>query len=529
MLHLYVKIRKAKEFPMKIKKTHILIYSLYIFLYCQLLVISFHLPMLADDFVYSFSKADGTRIMSIIDIFKSCSFEYFNSNGRFIVNFVNQLLLLDNNLLIYRLIYPLPFIGILVCIFYFVKGHFPINKSDIPIISLIIILILISKWEVLNQTLFWFTGYSNYIFPMFFIFLALLPISDVLLNRSNQELLKDKYKYLFLVIGFIAGFSMEHYGLILLCFILCAIIYVKLKHNKIDKCLYFLLIGTVIGFSFLIFSPGLWIKNSQTTAEFNTLELIHFGYTRFLYTYFALNQQYFLILGIISSFAYFKLNCNKLLKISLLLISFISIVISIELLIDIPILIPQNYHKLLLGAWSFYVDSKPELIYETLIYGLEFLNILVLTSIYTKKRKSFFPLLLIISSICAQMIFIISTKGVERAAFISSVLLVILILFLLNELIKKSSIPLNYLLTTVSIVTLLLIGIIYINQYKIFLENTDTILEAKLSNTNEIYLTNYDYKYVFKSELDDSNQQNWIIKSIRNYYELSVDTIIIFK
>lgn len=514
---------------MKIKKTNILIYSFYIFMYYQLLMISFHLPMLADDFVYCFSKADGTKVLSLIDIFKSCYFEYFDSNGRFIVNFLNQLLLLNDNLLVYRLIYPLPFIGILFCVFYFIRGRFPTKKSDIPSISIIIILILISRWEVLNQTFFWFTGYSNYILPMFFIFLALLPISDILLNRTSQKLLKDKYKYLFLFIGFIAGFSMEHYGLILLCFILCAIIYNKSRHNKIDKCLYFLFIGTIIGFSLLIFSPGLWNKNIQTTTEFNTIELIHFGYTRFLYTYFALNQQYFLILGIISSLIYFKLDCNKLIKVFLLSISFISILIPFELLINTPILIPQNYHNLLLGAWSFYIDTRHELVYETLIYGMEFLNIFVLTSIFIKKRKSYFPLLITVSSICAQMIFIISTKGVERAALISSVLIIILILLLITELNIKNNTYLNYLVAISSIVILAFIGITYINQYKIFMKNTDTITYAKSNNTNEIYLTNYDYKYVFISELDDSNQQNWILKSIRNYYDLSSDVIIKFK
>jgi len=511
-----------------ISKRSNIIYAFYIMIYCQLLVISFHLPLLADDFVYSFSKLDGTRIKTILDIFRSSSYEYLSSNGRFIINFINQLLLTNDNQLFYRLLYPLPIIGILFCIFYFINGRFPIKKTDIPLVSLITILLFLSKWEVLNQTFFWFTGYSNYIIPIFLIFLALLPVVDSLLCRFDQRSLSDSFKYYYLILGFVAGFSMEHYGLILVSFIFCAIIYEALLHKKIHLSLRFLFTGALIGFLAIVLSPGLWNKNTLTTAEFSFRQLIRFGYTRFLYTYFALNQRYFFIIGIISFLFYLKFNINKLFKGILILLSFVSMLISFELMINIHIFLSAHLHQLLLGAWSYYIASIPDIITLSFIYGIQFLNVLILTLIYLKQKKSLFPFLLALSSISAQMIFIITTKGVERAALISSVLLIILIIFILKQIPMKKYDSCKYLITLTCMIMLAWFGFIYVGQFSIYKSNQTILTDAKNKSLTLVTINHYDYKYIFKSELDENDQSNWVLKSIKNYYMLKPETIITF-
>ena len=86
----------------------------------------------------------------------------------------------------------------------------------------------------------------------------------------------------------------------------------------------------------------------------------------------------------------------------------------------------------------------------------------------------------------------------------------------------------KYLIALTCMIMLAWFGFIYVGQFSIYKSNQMILTDTKNKSQTVVTINHYDYKYIFKSELDENDQSNWVLKSIKNYYMLKPETIITF-
>ena len=138
-------IRKFSDLP-----------SLYIFICVFLLIFlcTSLTPMMADDYSYSFSFYDRSRIENLADIFSSLSVHRIEMNGRMLAHFFAHLFLLLPKP-IFNIINALVFSGIIFLLFSWIR------TSDKRTNILLLLLIIAMLWlfvPVFGQVFLWLDG-----------------------------------------------------------------------------------------------------------------------------------------------------------------------------------------------------------------------------------------------------------------------------------------------------------------------------------------------------------------------------------
>ena len=478
-----------------------------------LFVISFNLPLTGDDFSYSMNRATGLHLNSVGDVVESVFYEYQHWMGRIACFFFAQLAYFSPKQILFRLTYPFVQILILVEIFYLITKQKLQDKNCLLFIVEIFLYFVVTR-KIANQTYFWIIGYYTYILPLVFILPALTSCVDVLLNRKINI---DKITF---ILTFIGCLFIEHYTLVVLGFLFVAILIIYLKTKKIDKRFLLLFIISFVALLILLLCPG--IRNRPLNSSFTSRrELLYFGYTRFIYTFYALNQNIFLFLSIILIITFYK---KKGLYNYILIVLLIPIVlIAIILLFDLPLL-SEDTKYFLTFAWSYYHYDRVQLLKTSLIAIYTIVVFLFAFIRLSFEYKNSFILVTAFASILSQLIFIITELACERTSYISYFLIMLILLYVIYQ--EKMWSKYLTLLLPITIFVLFNYAYFYVNEYSIFLQNETRYKECAVSNCKLVYVDENNYDYVFKSELDFSNQENWVLRDIRKYYGLDKNCII---
>lgn len=237
--------------------------ALIIVLILLCIIISYCAPSFPDDYNYAFIFNSSTRIDSFTDLFKSVGIFYLHWGGRFLPQFIGQLLIWFGK----------PWFAVLNGLMLFILSYFiykscftskneKINFSKILFIFIVIIVTV----PIPNETLFWQMGSINY---MWMMTLSVIYICPFLLTFLSIRKIEDNYKtYSYVIIfGFLAGLTNENIAPFIVFANIVYIAYKFIIKEHIYKWNILGLLSSIVGCCLLMLSPG---NSERQTAEIHT-------------------------------------------------------------------------------------------------------------------------------------------------------------------------------------------------------------------------------------------------------------------
>lgn len=216
--------------------------------------------LLADDFMYCFSFADGSRIDSLADCFPSIWAHRYSMNGRLISHFLVQVFLMLP-LGIFKILNSL----ILVAEVYLV---YRIANRDRERSNLLLCCIFGCVWIfTLNfgQVILWLDGSINYLWATFFSLLFLtVYIRKFLYDRDIRAL---PLRILYVLAAFLVGAYSENCSSTVVFCSACFLLLGRfVKKQKIAPYLWLAVLAAFGGFLFMMSAPAeIMNKSSQFT------------------------------------------------------------------------------------------------------------------------------------------------------------------------------------------------------------------------------------------------------------------------
>lgn len=242
------------------------LFWLFLFLSILVFVLSFFTPMLADDYSYSFSYADRSRISSLSGIFSSLEAHRSSMNGRMAAHFFAHLFLM-----LPKALFSLA--NSLVALATFSLIYLTIRSNDSGRDFAIMLIVLFLVWlytPVFGQVFLWLDGACNYAWAFFFIYTFIFPYCRAYLFNLSASPFGRLGKLLFMPLAFLAGSYSEgaSFGMLFIafCFLLC----LWRRDKKLPRFLLLSLFVAALGYLYLMSAPSEW---SGRTGSFS-LEVI---------------------------------------------------------------------------------------------------------------------------------------------------------------------------------------------------------------------------------------------------------------
>ena len=238
----------------------------FLLLFFLVFTLSFFTPMLADDYSYSFSYADRSRIDSLADIYDSLSVHRVEMNGRMAAHFFAHLFLMLPRFF-FCLVNALAAVGIFYLIYRSLRSGD--GKRDFIIMLTSFFLVWLYT-PVFGQVFLWLDGACNYSWAFLFIFAYIYPYCKAYLFKLSSSPFSKPGKFFFLLLAFLAGSYSEgaSFGMLFIafCFLLC----LWRRDGKLPRYLLLALIAAALGYLYLMTAPSEW---SGRTGSFS-LEII---------------------------------------------------------------------------------------------------------------------------------------------------------------------------------------------------------------------------------------------------------------
>ncbi len=208
-------------------------------------------PMLADDFSYSFSYADGTRIKNLGDIFRSLCAHRRTMNGRMFSHGLAMLFLI-----LPKMVFNLANAANAVLLTHlFLKYLEDDSAYRTLILVLCTVLLLWTFIPVFGQVFLWLDGSLNYSWAMTVVMAFLYPFYCEFAGKTTLISHKRWIQILFVVFAFVAGGYSENASCAAIFIALCfgALTY---RQKKLPRYLVFAFISACLGFLFLMTAPA---------------------------------------------------------------------------------------------------------------------------------------------------------------------------------------------------------------------------------------------------------------------------------
>lgn len=502
-------------------------YAIILF-WCLLVIflfyISMKLPLTADDYTYSLNRMTGVPLDSLRSVFQSVCYECQTWVGRWLCFFFAQLSYYSPNQMLFRLSFPFINCLIIYEVFVLITNRWKIEKNDISTLLTLTCLIYTVDLKVLNQTYFWIIGYYTYVFPLVLSLIPMIYLSNILRNQNQDMLFLKKHPALCAVFSFSSALFVEHYALFLFAYATVTFVWAKIKKQKLSLSFYMIWLFSFIGMGTIIY-PSLMNRTVNKFIEQGLKEMLYFGYTRFIYTFYSLNQILILLMCFVMLIYCFKSKRKWFKCFSLLFVPIVFV--SLNLIFDLPLFSEDTKH-FLMSAWSYYHWNRIGLVKTSWIVIYTIIVFVSFFIFYSIEQKNPFSFVLISAAVLLQAIFIVTDKACERTAFITSFLLIILIVYLLLELnLKKMMGTLGKISGIILFCVMVNYCFNYRRQYQVYKNNSQKLMNcAAEENCKSVIIDEHDERFVFKSELDFSNQENWCLRFIRKCFYLEPDVEI---
>lgn len=395
--------------------------------------ITYKTPLAGDDWGYAINGSIGTPIKTAIDF-------YYNWSGRFFSELWGMLI--PKNKWLWNIINPLLFTGIFIFIY-----KISDVKNNKIISSLFILAFMLSVDDNLRmETYTWIMG-TTYIVPLFFSLVYFyITIKYIETNDKKYKTLNGLSN----VLLFIIGLMMENIAATMIVGIVILIIYVFINKKEINKYLIINLLFSILSFTILRLSPGSasrLLNDNATWASLSLFEKISSAYPNFLSISFLNNNYAIALFSLVLIICVLSSNKNNLVY------KTISIIISILGIISVFYFVIGD---------SFI--NNPNSIYSYIFWPIYVINVFITIYLFIRnKEKSIF--FLIIAG-CSVLVMLYSPIYGSRSAIYLVYYLIIVSLYLINEIEIKN----KYLLPIAFLLLLIIIGdrtIEYYEKYKI--------------------------------------------------------------
>ena len=220
-------------------------------LFALMFFLNFRTGMVADDFMFSFSRASWERVTDVPDILRSLAVLRRDVNGRVFSHFFAMLFLL-----LPKGWFNLVNAAFSTLLFYIIYRY--VKTGDGRRDSLLLSFVLGTVWLLLpafGQVFLWLTGACNYSWTMLVSLVYLLPFWRR--YRGQAELPASKpLRALYLILAFLAGAWSENGALAVLFAAFCFLALSALRERRLPGFLTAALWVGGCGFLFLMLSPS---------------------------------------------------------------------------------------------------------------------------------------------------------------------------------------------------------------------------------------------------------------------------------
>lgn len=218
------------------------------------------LALFGDDYYYAsfFSRGVGYFLSENVR-------HYTEVNGRAFVHLLDELLLWRGTMTAWKIFASVSLLLIAALTAFIASDtHRGSLRSEALRTALPVSCLLLSLFsvEISRQTLYWATGFMNYVFP---VLLTLL-----LFYMLERALDTEKFSPILIPLAFFASCTTEQNSFASLCILLYAIVRRLLKKRKIPKTLIAALVLSLAGVALLFAAPGNAIRTTYY-AEFYAL------------------------------------------------------------------------------------------------------------------------------------------------------------------------------------------------------------------------------------------------------------------
>ncbi len=216
-------------------------------------------PMLADDFSYSFSYADGNRIESLGDIIRSLCAHRQTMNGRM---FSHGLVMLF--LLLPKMVFNLSnAVNAVLLVLLLQKYLEDIEPWRTPVLVLCTVLLIWTFTPVFGQVFLWLDGSLNYSWAMTAVMAFLYPFCCVFTGKPTAFTEKKWMQILFIMFSFVAGGYSENASSAALFAAVC-FAYPAMRKKKLPQWLIAAWVSACLGFLFMMTAPAESGRAAQT-------------------------------------------------------------------------------------------------------------------------------------------------------------------------------------------------------------------------------------------------------------------------
>lgn len=357
---------------------------------------------------------------SIIDAVNTAIGCYKSFEGRFFSR------IFDNILNYYKVIWIFINAISMTLIYYCtVKLVKPKNLTFISVVA--IDLLLLIDEEAFAQVYAWITGNITYLIPTAF-FMLIIYLNRDIFTKDYKEIKHNKLLYFILPIcSFVFSMFVENVALGIITAYILIIIYKYMQTKKISILNVICLISSIIGFLLMIYSPGTINRSNEMTSfdKLNFFEKIVDTFPRQMNYVFIKNSFLIFIVVIVALvivYRNYKGIKKHLLNLFFVVVPLITILGNIYYTIyRYP---PKNLVGLFLDCGNWYI----------LIYWLLFLTIFVVILIKNVKFDKYKTLFFFIIALINNGGLLISPIAGGRTSYLSTLMLIICILIILDSL-----------------------------------------------------------------------------------------------
>lgn len=215
-------------------------------------------------------------------------------NGRYLGSLVT--IILTRTYVIRAIIMSSITVGISILMARVVTIH---KRRHTMLIIIITILLLLTPRNIFRQTFSWIAGFSNYVPPIFLIFIYIVYVRDIF-SKSRVERNGKVYLILGLVLSFATQLFVEHMTLYLIMLGIFILGYSYIKFRRIYKIDICVLIGSILG-AVIMFSNGAYHKIAEQEDGYRTMatgikEIIKTAISQYVN---IINKEFFMVMIIL--------------------------------------------------------------------------------------------------------------------------------------------------------------------------------------------------------------------------------------
>ncbi len=239
----------------------ILIAAICVIAFAVMLFFNASTHLAADDYAYNFVFIEdgtnvtgifttGERISSIGDIVRSMQAHYNTVNGRVVVHFMVQLMMLIGKP-VFNVINSLMFVALILLMYLHCKGRSKGHDATL------FIMLALSVWSFapgLGVTVFWLDGSVNYMWGSVIRLAALLPFRFCYDSGKCGKTVP--MVLLMTAASFVAGATNENTSAAFVGLCVLFMVLYKLRGYKLPVWGFASIVGGICGYAFMIFAPA---------------------------------------------------------------------------------------------------------------------------------------------------------------------------------------------------------------------------------------------------------------------------------